>query len=228
EDHRLQRTVGRHGFERGLAPDDVDVIADGDEFLRDAGALIAMVENHQSIRLDVAERPQEHGLDDGEDGDVGTDAERQGQNRRCGERGLPQKPTERVTEMIQSARDTLTWLRLLRQKRHRWIPWLRDWQLWSKAPSREWQDRSHHLRPVPGVRAPAAVVGELRRVQLLEIIQQPDAVIALGDEAQQDASSAWSSAAHRRMPAGRRVTPSSIRAMESVVSRRARNPAAVS
>ena len=43
---------------------------------------LAAVDGHQRLRARVGQRPQQHGVDDAEDGAVGADAERQRQHRR--------------------------------------------------------------------------------------------------------------------------------------------------
>ena len=57
-----------------------------------------MVQDHELVGVRVRQRAQEHGVDDGEHGDVGADAERERQQRRDGEGGLAHELTERVAD----------------------------------------------------------------------------------------------------------------------------------
>ena len=58
----------------------------------DADEVVFLVggrESHQSIGLVIGQRPQEHGVDDAEERDVGADAERERADDHGGERALP-------------------------------------------------------------------------------------------------------------------------------------------
>ncbi len=61
---------------------------------------VAIAERDEALRLRVRQRPQQHGVDDGEDGGVGADAERQRDKRGGREpRGPPQHP-EAVPDIL--------------------------------------------------------------------------------------------------------------------------------
>ncbi len=52
-DGRLSGAVRRHALERRLALAQIDEVADGDELLRDPGALVAMVEDDELVGLTI-------------------------------------------------------------------------------------------------------------------------------------------------------------------------------
>ena len=68
--------------------------------LRDAGSLVPVIQDDEPVRLGIRQRPQQHGLDDREHGDVGADAERKRQHRRRCEAGLANEQAERVANEI--------------------------------------------------------------------------------------------------------------------------------
>ena len=68
-----------------------------------AGPRIAVAERRQPLRLRHRQRLQQHGVDDGKDGRVDADAERQRQQRRDGKRPvLPQQPEAEAEILKQS------------------------------------------------------------------------------------------------------------------------------
>ena len=75
----------------------IDEVADGDERLGDAGPAVAMLERSPAIRRPDTAAAAAARLDDGEDGDVGADAERQRQDRGDGEPRLAGQEAKRMT-----------------------------------------------------------------------------------------------------------------------------------
>ena len=109
DDRRLSAPVGRQGLERTLAAHEIDVVADRDELLRDAGALVAMVEDHQLVGVGIRQRTEQHRLDDGEYRDVRADTQREREQRGDGEGGLSHQLTERVANEVREHRVQLHW-----------------------------------------------------------------------------------------------------------------------
>jgi hypothetical protein len=60
-----------------------------------------LIEAHQLMGLFVRERAQEDGVDDAEDGGVGTDSERQGNHGNGREAGSPDPRPERVANVLE-------------------------------------------------------------------------------------------------------------------------------
>ena len=60
---------------------------------------VAMLDEHEPVGGRVRQRPQEHGLDHGEERGVGADAERQGEDRSGGERGFAHEHAQGVADV---------------------------------------------------------------------------------------------------------------------------------
>ena len=63
------------------------------------GRLQVAPDHHESIRVAVRQRPQQHAVDDGKDGGVGTDAEREGEQHDDREPGIPAQGAEGITHV---------------------------------------------------------------------------------------------------------------------------------
>ena len=87
----------------------IDEVSHGDEVLGDPGPPIAVLEQDQPLRVGIRQRPQQHGVDHGEDRDVGADAERQREDGGEGEARLPDEEPQRVAEIMKEHRKDLGW-----------------------------------------------------------------------------------------------------------------------
>ena len=85
----------------GLPGRQIDVVADRDELLRDAGAPIPMVQDHQVVRVRIRQRPQQHRFDDGKNRDVRADTQGEREDRRGAERRFAHDHPERVAEIVE-------------------------------------------------------------------------------------------------------------------------------
>ena len=108
DDHAIA-AVPRKGFEGPLTRAEVDEISDGDELLGHAGPSIPVFEQHESVRLRIGQRTQEHGVHDREDRHVCPHAERQRQHSDGGEPHLSPEQPKRVTNVEQQHGEHLGW-----------------------------------------------------------------------------------------------------------------------
>ena len=111
----------RHRLDALLPRRQIDVVADGDELLRDARAIVAMTEDDEIVGVRIRQRPQQDGLDDGEDRGVGADAQRQRQNGGDREERLSAEQTNTVPQVVEHAHHTFLSRPLVTAVRVEWI-----------------------------------------------------------------------------------------------------------
>ena len=111
----------RHRLDALLPRRQIDVVADGDELLRDARAIVAMTEDDEIVGVRIRQRPQQHGLDDGEHRGVGADAERQRQDGGDREQRLPAEQTNTVPQVVEHAHHAFLSRPLVTAVRLEWI-----------------------------------------------------------------------------------------------------------
>jgi hypothetical protein len=100
EQRRLEPAEAGERLERSLPGTEVYEIADGHVGLRQAAPQVAVPQDDQPPRLFERQRAEQHRLDDGEECRVGADPQRKGQERRCGETGLPSEQTQCLAEVV--------------------------------------------------------------------------------------------------------------------------------
>jgi hypothetical protein len=61
--------------------------------------MVAVVQNHEAVRIAIGQRSKQHAVDDRKHRRRRADAERQGENRHTGERGLPLQHPQRMTQV---------------------------------------------------------------------------------------------------------------------------------
>ena len=93
--------VGGQRLEGLLTRAQIDEVAHGDVGLRDAGPAVAVLQEHQPIGVRIRQRTEQRRVHDREDGDVGPDTERQGQDGRHREAGFAHEEPQRVTCVVQ-------------------------------------------------------------------------------------------------------------------------------
>ena len=86
--------------QRLLARLEVDVVAERDELLGDAGPAIPVLQDHQLTGIRYRKRPKQDRLGDREEGGVGANAEAQGQYRRCREPGFEAEQPKGAAEVL--------------------------------------------------------------------------------------------------------------------------------
>ena len=77
------------------------MIADRDVFLGDAGSPVPMLQDDQPFAVNVRQRPEQHCLDDGEDGDVGAYADCERQQGGCREGAVAPEQTDRMSKGVE-------------------------------------------------------------------------------------------------------------------------------
>ena len=101
EDRGAGAAEGAERVERSLPRAQIDEIPDGDELLGDAGPAVAVLEEHQPIRVGIGQRPEQRRVDHREDGDVGADAERQREDGGERESRLADEQPQGVTDVME-------------------------------------------------------------------------------------------------------------------------------
>ena len=76
------------------------VIQLGNRCLDDAAVCDLRLQEHQPLAVVIGKRTQQYAVDDAEDGGVGTDAERQREDRRSGERPVLAQRSQRVADIL--------------------------------------------------------------------------------------------------------------------------------
>jgi hypothetical protein len=97
------RVVKRLLFEDADLAQPVVVVGHTRRPALDAGARIAVVHQHEALRLGHRQRPEEHGVDDGEYGGVCADAERERHNGRDGQRTVLPEQTQGKSQVLTEA-----------------------------------------------------------------------------------------------------------------------------
>ena len=92
--------MGCHSAEEIRPLPDIDEVGIGEDAVRIAVVLFARVDLHQLFRSPHGNAGQQDGVDDGEDGGVGPDAEGQGEHRDGGEARALGHPAEGVLEVL--------------------------------------------------------------------------------------------------------------------------------
>ena len=91
--------VGRHLLEGMTSIAIVHVLPGGGRDVVEPRTLQVAPDHHESIRVAVRKRPQQHAVDDGKDGGVGTDAEREGEQHDDREPRIPAQGAEGITHV---------------------------------------------------------------------------------------------------------------------------------
>ncbi len=86
--------------ERAVPLRELEVLGRGNPELIESQGRKAAGDEHQPLRLGVAQRSEDHAVDDGEDRGVGADAQRERQDRDQGEPRRPQQVPDGVTEIL--------------------------------------------------------------------------------------------------------------------------------
>src|SRR3954468_19262603 len=134
--------VGTDAIEGALTRRHLEVVRDRDELLRDAGPRITMIDDHQPVRGGIWQRPQQHCLDDGEDGGVAADAESKREHGGERERRFAKESAECVPEVVRHSIQILAWT--FRVGLHVVYP---------RAADEEWKEGPSDLARAPEVRS---------------------------------------------------------------------------
>ena len=101
---RPRKRVDGHGIERGVLRFPVEIVGGGDGEQGDAGEALGgrdVPELDEAVGLVEGERAEHGGVDDGEDGGVGADAEGEDEDGADGEGGVVAEGAEGLAEVLE-------------------------------------------------------------------------------------------------------------------------------
>ena len=102
-DFKRDVSIGSDGFEGLLVASKIVEIKRGERHASDARLWEPFLERHQAVCVGVAERPNQHGIYDGEEGRVRADPEAEGKDDDRGETSAAAKRPGRVTQVPNQA-----------------------------------------------------------------------------------------------------------------------------